>query len=257
MSGPPKVRWLHLFFLVSLLLLACEPEADAPVVASALASASPTADNTPASVDISGCWRGVNNSNVVQPLGSPFQLIKIAPNAFVFQTNPSRTKLVVKQDLTFKELNLDENRPFFPKGTEFSSGTISEDNAQISRSFAGDGQPHIYRRCEKVNNLNPVLENSSPLVQATPSVNVPIPLITPLVPGSKTPPPTSKTPTPTLTPLTAPVTASNNPVNASATPSAAPQTGSPTFPFAGPLKPISTPLPTPIPPEKPGPVPVI
>lgn len=229
MNGPPKP--LCFLLLSWFLLWGCDPAPEtAPLSAQmqATAKVSPT-PLVPASVDISGCWREVDPRNVLQPLGSPFQLIRIEPDAFVFEVNPSRTKLKVV-DYSFQEVNLDEKRPFFPKGTVISTGGISHDLNQIERTFVGEGVPRIYRRCEKVPTvyIPPISSQSQP--QATPSVQTPIPRITPLIPTTEPRP----TPGPTLTPL--PIT------SATATPL---PTGS--FPLPGPL---ILPSPSPASPEE-------
>jgi len=249
MNGRPDLR-LKQLLLLTLLLGGCDPEAESPLTAQAVASAA--AEVIPPSIDISGCWREVDTRNTVQPLGSTFNFIKIAPNAFVFELNPSRTKLVVKADLSFRELNLDESKPFFPRGTEFSSGSVSQDNAQINRTFTGEGVPHIYRRCEKVPNIRIDSGLSNPLISSTP-IPTPLPVITPLVPGGPRPV-ASATPRPVLTPISsqpgAPASPVANPASPASTSAPNPTSGSPTFPFAGPLLPPSTPTPTPIPPQK-------
>lgn len=256
MNGRPDLR-LKPFLLLVLLLGGCDPEAESPLTAQAVASAS--AAVIPPSIDISGCWREVDSRNTVQPLGAAFNFIKIAPNAFVFEINPSRTKLVIKQDLSFKEQNLDESKPFFPRGTEFSAGDVSKDNGQINRTFTGEGVAHIYRRCERVPNLPINSGLSNPLINSTPAPT-PIPLITPLMPGGPRPV-TSTTPRPTLTPLnpqagpTTPKSPQSGTVGSTeggtaASPTAKPASGSPSFPFAGPLLPPPSPTPTPIPPQK-------
>ncbi|MGE3725467.1 MAG: hypothetical protein AB7I41_07950 [Candidatus Sericytochromatia bacterium] len=253
MNGRPDLH-LKRLLLVTLLLGGCDPEAESPLTAQAVASAS--AVFIPPSIDISGCWREVDPRNTVQPLGAPFNFVKIAPNAFVFEINPSRTKLVVKQDLSFREQNLDENKPFFPRGTEFSSGSISQDNSQVNRTFTGEGVAHIYRRCEKVPNIPINSGLSNPLISSTP-IPTPVPVITPLRPNGARPA-ASTTPRPTLTPLgsqtggSIPASPSSlSGAEGSGTESSPPPTsGSPSFPFAGPLLPPPTPTPTPIPPQQ-------
>ncbi|PIQ25295.1 hypothetical protein COW36_19820 [bacterium (Candidatus Blackallbacteria) CG17_big_fil_post_rev_8_21_14_2_50_48_46] len=235
MNGRPESFRLLLVCLV--LLLGCEAEGESTPVQAPQPSASATATPpVPDSVDISGCWREVYGQNSGTPLGSRFQLVKVEPNAFVFEINASRTKLRVK-DYTFEEVNLDENKPFFPKGTVFSVGGISEDLNQISRTFTGEGTPRIYRRCEQVPDVYIPPSNNQPLPQATPSTLTPVPVITPLNPQQ---PPSSATPRPTVTPL---ALSTGTPGNTAST-SGSSTTGSTSFPLNGPLV---LPSPTPVP----------
>ena len=210
MNGPIKQATLS---LVSLALFSgCDPETASPPV-SLKAQASPTASPTPVippSVDISGCWREIDAKNVNNPLGSPFQLIKVEPNAFVFQINPYRTKLRVT-DYSFQEVNLSDQKPFFPRDMIISSGGISKDLNQLNRTFTNEGSPRIYRRCEVAPTVYIPPGSGAPVPQATPSILTPIPRITPLMPSG--PAVAAPTPRPTFTPLAPPPATSGFPLN--------------------------------------------
>ena len=167
MNGQLKIRIFHQtgYTLILLLLLAggvlssCLKETTAStssaqpgIDGAAVPQPSPT-PSVKTFIDISGCWQEVSLKDRRIPASTPFNIYKSGPNEFTIRKPPQKTKFVVSESLTFQEVNYDDDKPFLPKGTIFSSGNISPENDAIVRFISGKTTPHNYNRCQNVFNL--------------------------------------------------------------------------------------------------------
>lgn len=227
-------------------LLACQAE-DSPLEPTvSTAAASPVAAPAVAAdlPDISGCWRPVGADGVFSQ-GAEFYIFIEAADAFVIGKD-ARTKLVVKADRSFNEVNRDEKKPFFPPGFVNSSGFISADLNTIERHFPNDNNPRVYRRCNLVKQELPASIPAEGRPTATPSASEePTPRITPLMPLRPTPtaaPVASASPVPENTSSDAPVAEAGSASPSAASSAALPSpTATPTPSTAG-NDPLNAPL---------------
>lgn len=91
--------------------------------------------------DLTGCWQLLNSttSGVAK-----VDIIRVSPTAFGFGSTPE-TRLQMNGH-SFSEINRDDNKPYYPKGTVFSTGLLSEDGQTLNRTLA-DGTVYQYTRC--------------------------------------------------------------------------------------------------------------
>lgn len=116
-----------------------------------------------------------------------------------------RTKLVFRADRSFREVNYDDKKPFFPPGYIHSTGSISPDGNTINRVIEGS-PPQTLRRCELVGErvFIPVIEPTlKPPLTGGSATPIPEATFAPLRPGqtpSRPSPLPSSSPPPEPTP---------------------------------------------------------
>lgn len=240
------IRYLSGAVALLAVLWACQSaplssEAPSALPEGALAAQALTADASP---DITGCWRQVGLGGGDAPLGAAFQIIRIDPGNFAFESSP-HTRLQM-EGFRFKELNRNDAKPFYPVGMIISEGFVGENTQAITRQFP-DRTERYYRRCELVADVaianRPLNLGSTPLPVGVPvAATTPVPTITPLMGGPARPAPV---------PLNSSVPATDA-SPAAPEPTPLPQTPSPPLegpPIEGPPPELPTaPTPTSIPP---------